>query len=279
MTVEELLQKKKLFYKVSGRDFVVPCLNPEHDDGDPSMRIDSVLGIFNCLSCGFKGNLFYLYGEKLDKLGILREQIKRQIDDVRASSIGLKMPKDAEYVTTDYRVSVATLNEFEAFTTLDQDQVNRIVFPIRDLKGRISCFVGRSKDKFDKVKYNISPAQSSTPLFPLGKIKPEAGRVILVEGLFDLLNLWDNGFRNVLCCFGTRKVTKTKLHLLSMLGVSGIDIIFDPDEAGQEAAQSVRELAEELFFQVRNINLKNADPGELHPTRALKLKEKLYDGI
>jgi len=83
----------------------------------------------------------------------------------------------------------------------------------------------------------------------------------------------------VLCCFGTRKVTKTKLHLLSMLGVSGIDIIFDPDDAGQEAAQSVRELAEELFFQVRNINLNTQDPGELHPTRALKLKEKLYDGI
>lgn len=276
MTVEELIKKKKLYYKVSGRDFVVKCLNPEHDDSSPSMRIDSILGIFHCLSCGYKGNLFYLYDEKLDKLGMLRENLTRQIEDVRASSIGLKMPIDAVFLTSDYRVPIDTLNEFEAFRTLNSDLINRVVFPVRDMKGRITCFIGRAEDPFDTVKYKIMPARSSTPLFPLDKVKPLEGKVILVEGLFDMLNLWSNGYSNVLCCFGTRKVTKEKLKLLKILGVTGIDLMFDPDKAGREAAEEVKEMAEEEFFQVRNIDLKNCDPGDLTPTRAVKLKEKLY---
>ena len=40
MTVEELLEQQKIPYKVSPKDFVVRCLNPEHDDHNPSMRID-----------------------------------------------------------------------------------------------------------------------------------------------------------------------------------------------------------------------------------------------
>ena len=57
MTVEELLEQQKIPYKVSPKDFVVRCLNPEHDDHNPSMRIDRVTGIYNCFSCGYKGNL------------------------------------------------------------------------------------------------------------------------------------------------------------------------------------------------------------------------------
>ena len=100
---------------------------------------------------------------------------------------------------------------------------------------------------------------------------------MLVEGIFDLLNLWDNGYRNVLCSFGTNTVSEEKLNLLKILGVTGIDLMFDPDKAGRKAAEDVKEMAEELGFQVRNIDLKNVDPGELSEIRAKELKEKLYE--
>ena len=61
MTVEELLQERKIDYKLSPADCVVACLNPEHDDGNPSMRIDRITGVYNCFSCGFKGNIFNYY--------------------------------------------------------------------------------------------------------------------------------------------------------------------------------------------------------------------------
>ena len=56
MTVEELLQERKIQYKLSPADAIVACLNPEHDDSNPSMRIDRITGVYNCFSCGFKGN-------------------------------------------------------------------------------------------------------------------------------------------------------------------------------------------------------------------------------
>ena len=68
MNVEELIQKKKLVYRQQGADFVVHCLNPEHDDSNPSMRIDRITGIFHCFSCGFKGNVFKYFDDPVSFL-------------------------------------------------------------------------------------------------------------------------------------------------------------------------------------------------------------------
>ena len=66
MTVEELLQRRDIYYIPKGGDFLVSCLNPEHADRNPSMRIDQLTGIFGCFSCNHKGNLFAHFGEKAD---------------------------------------------------------------------------------------------------------------------------------------------------------------------------------------------------------------------
>lgn len=277
MTVEDLLKKKKLEYRHSGNDYLIKCLNPEHDDNNPSMRVDKVLGIFNCLACGYKGNLFYKYNVAFDKGSILRETLKRKIQDIRSNSIGLALPSTMYPVTEAFRVSLDTLLEFEAFRSIGPDYEGRIVFPIRDLKGRIACFIGRTEQYFtDKSRYKVFPSGCKPPLFPLHKVKPHQGRVILVEGLFDMLNLYDNGFRNVLCTFGTNTVTSSKLQLLKLLGISGIDIIFDPDEAGIKAAEEIKELAEEEYFNTRVIKLKKDDPGAMGKESVLKLWDKLY---
>ena len=44
MTVEELLNSKQIPFIVKGNDYVVHCLNPEHPDRNPSMRIDRIDG-------------------------------------------------------------------------------------------------------------------------------------------------------------------------------------------------------------------------------------------
>ena len=62
MTVLELIQSNKLEYKVSGKDFLIRCLNPEHNDRDPSLRIDKLTGIGHCFSCGFKLNIYKYFG-------------------------------------------------------------------------------------------------------------------------------------------------------------------------------------------------------------------------
>lgn len=276
MTVEELLNKKKIEYIVSGGDFVTECLNPNHDDSNPSMRVDKVLGIFNCLSCGYKGNLFYLFNEQFDRVSIARASLIKKLDDIRTSSIGFDFPKIMQKVTYDYRVCKETLEEFEAFKSLGQDFAGRISFPIRDLKGNIVGFCARAEDPYEKPKYKFSPKGVKLPLYPLHKVKPIQGRVLLVEGIFDVLNLYDKGLRNALCLFGVNSLNVEKLNLLKIMGISGVDLLYDPDNAGREASEKDEILIEDNGFRVRNINLKSTDPGDLTYSRVQKLKEKLY---
>lgn len=275
MTVEEILKKNKIPFKPSGRDFLVKCFNPEHDDSNPSMRIDRVLGIFHCLSCGYKGNLYSQYNEPSDAAAILRENLKRKITNLIRESAGVPMPANAIPIVTPYRVSLEVLQEFEAFTCVDKDFEDRIVFPIKDLKEKTVAFLGRDTQNFSKAKYMFYPHGVKLPLFPLHKLNPINGRALLVEGIFDVLNLWQYGFTNCICSFGTNAVTKGKLELLKLRGISGLDIMFDSDEPGQKAAAEVKEIAKELF-DVRLVNLKEGDPGDIKPGFAAKLKEKLY---
>ena len=58
MDVKEILEKRNIQYKTRGRDYQVRCLNPEHEDTHPSMNIDKISGVFNCLSCGYAGDLY-----------------------------------------------------------------------------------------------------------------------------------------------------------------------------------------------------------------------------
>lgn len=276
MNVEDLLKSKDIAYIPKGKDFVVRCLNPEHADRNPSMRIDQVTGIFNCFSCQYKGNLFTHYGEKVNKMEMKRQLLKKKIDEVRAESVGLQMPEKAMPYVGNWRgIRPETYTAFEAFIHGGKDFVGRIAFPIRDRSGRIVAFQARTTGD-QQPKYLNTPPGAKMPLFPV--VEPIQGRVILVEGIFDVINLHDKGLTNAICCFGVKNVTPEKLQVLSVAGVEGIDIFLDNDEAGQTGSAKVRELCESVGLDSRNIAFgdKNLDAGALVQTQVDKLRKKLY---
>jgi len=276
VNVEDLLRSKGIPYIPKGGDFVVSCLNPEHADRNPSMRIDQVTGIFNCFSCEYKGNLFTHYGEKANKMEIRRQLLKKKIDEVRSESIGLQMPEDyLPYVGSWRNIAGATYKDFEAFIHAGKDFVGRICFPIRDRSGRIVAFQSRATGD-QQPKYLNTPPGAKLPLFPT--VTPIQGRVIMVEGIFDVLNLHDKGLTNAVCCFGVKNVNEEKLQVLSVSGVDGVDVFLDNDDAGQSGSVKLRELCETVGLDTRNIAFgnKNMDAGALTESQVIKLKSKLY---
>ena len=74
MDVLELLNKEEVGYTPSGQDYLIRCLNPEHDDSNPSLRVDKVTGVMHCFSCGFRGNVFAHF----DAPGISPKELKRK---------------------------------------------------------------------------------------------------------------------------------------------------------------------------------------------------------
>jgi DNA primase len=276
MNVEDLLKSKDIPYLPRGKDYEVTCLNPDHPDRNPSMRIDQVTGIFNCFSCGFKGNLFTHFGEKVNKMEMKRQLLKKKIDEVRAESVGLQMPEGySPYIGNWRSIRAETYREFEAFIHAGKDFTGRICFPVRDRSGRIVAFQSRTTGD-QQPKYLNTPPGAKMPLFPV--VEPIQGSIILVEGIFDVINLHDKGLTNAVCCFGVKNVTEEKLQVLSVAGVDSIDVFLDNDEAGQTGANRIRELCESIGLNTRNIAFgdKAMDAGALAKPQVDKLKSKLY---
>ncbi len=274
MTVEELLVSRQVYFIPKGADCVVTCLNPEHADRNPSMRIDRITGIFGCFTCGYKGNIFTHFGEKANQLQLRRELLKRKIRDKRSESVGLSFPKGSVPYTGNWRnIKPETYKKFEAFQQHDTDHIGRVVFPIRDISGRIVAFNGRHTTG-GTPKYMISPAGAKMPLFPI--VEPIQGSIILVEGIYDMINLHDKGLTNAVCTFGIKNINEDKLRMLSIQGVEEIIVFFDGDDAGQTAAEEIKEMVERIGLVSRNVCLKGTDPGALPLQTVAKLKSKIY---
>ena len=278
MNVDEVLHKHKLVFRNQGADYIVACLNPEHDDSNPSMRIDKITGIFHCFSCGFKGNIFKYYDTPVSHLEVKRNKIKQKIEEVRAQNIGLTLPTDIMPYIGNFRgLKPKTYKEFDAFTHHASHFVGRVVFPIEDITGATRAFIGRHTDRTVVPKYLIYPPKAKLPLFP-HTASPILGRIILVEGIFDALNLHDKGLTNAMCCFGTQNINMYKLSMLKFLGVRQVDILFDGDTAGREASEKVADLCEKVELLANIVKMdQGLDPGDLPEDRVKKLKEYLYD--
>lgn len=284
MTPEEILTKKKVNFITKGKNLVLRCLNPHHEDKNPSMMVDKITGVFQCWSCGFKGNILNHFGLKTNALDIRRQRLKEKIMEKLSENIGLDIPENAVPFRQDWRnISVETYKHFEAFQHNEPQFAGRVVFPIRSPAKKIVAFIGRSLNSSEDKKYLIYPSKVSLPLFPT-TVEPINGRIILVEGIFDMLNLWDKGLKNAICSFGTNTLLgkdskgPARLELLKVLGVYGIDILFDSDDAGQKAAIAVKDLCEnKLEFDTSIKKLESIkDPGELTAPQVLRLRELLY---
>ena len=278
MIAEDLLREKGIHYELSGKDAKILCLNPEHDDTNPSLRVDRITGIMHCFSCGFKGNLFTHFGAPSSPLEVRLHKLKEKVEKTRSQTVGIQLPKDRlAWKGGGFRnISEETLNIWDAFTWNVPKFEGRIIFPIRDITGKTVALIGRLINGMGSDKYYIYPSGVEMPFCP-AKVKPIQNRVILVEGIFDALNLWDKGLKNTVCCFGTQQMNWVKLSLLKMQGVSGIDIMYDGDEAGRTAAEKVKGTAEELGMSVQIVTLpEGTDPGGLVKDQVNRIKKRLY---
>jgi len=274
VNVETLLTDKNIYFLPKGGDFLVRCLNPEHADKNPSMRIDQITGIFNCFSCGFKGNLFNYFGERANQLQQRRELFKKKLIQKRSESVGLSFPQNSLPFIGNWRnIRPETYRKFEAFQHHDPDFIGRIVFPIKDISGKIVAFQGRHTAE-GTPKYKFTPPGAKLPFFPV--VEFIKGSVILVEGIFDMINLHDKGLTNAVCCFGTNNYNEAKLSMLRVQGAEYVEVFFDGDDPGQQAAEKLVSECEKVGLVARNVYLKDTDPGALTQTSVDKLRKKLY---
>lgn len=281
MTVEALLLEKKIYYTHSGRDFLIRCLNPEHEDHNPSLRVNQDTGVMHCFSCGFGGNIFKHF--RVEPSLLLGGRVRELKDKIRKiNSRAIEMPEGAQPFTHGgfRKISLATYKRFKAFIH-EVEFPDRIVFPLYDFGGNLQALISRELwAKNTKDKYRVFPSGKQPPIFPAVPDDLSRRSVILVEGVFDVLNLYDKGLRNVVALLSKGgKQEKDRLGHLSLLGVEELVICLDP---GDRELADAHKLAAQLrsSFNVRVFDLReigNSDPGDLKIAEVEKLKNTLYE--
>ncbi|WP_127471371.1 DNA primase [Thiomicrorhabdus aquaedulcis] len=143
---------------------------------------------------------------------------------------------------------------------------HRIMFPIRDGRGRVVAFGGRVMND-EQPKYLNSP---ETPIFhksyalyglyEMRQSRVKFDHIVVVEGYMDVVALAQFGIRNVVATLGTA-TTIDHLHML-FRQVDEIVFCFDGDAAGLKAAWKALELALPLMEKTRSVKFLFLPQGE-----------------
>ena len=132
---------------------------------------------------------------------------------------------------------------------------NRIMYPIRDLEGRVTGFGARQLDA-TPPKYLNTPR---TPVFDKGgtlyglnqaiEAIRRQGVGVIVEGYMDAIAAHQRGFTNVVASMGT---ALTREQMASLRRFAAVFVLaLDPDAAGQAATLQRLEEAARSFQEVR----------------------------
>ena len=162
----------------------------------------------------------------------------------------------------------------------------RIMFPIRDSRGRCIAFGGRSLDPTARAKYLNSP---ETPLFDKGSnlynlvsARSAVGRgepLIVAEGYMDVIALDSGNFNGAIAPLGTA-ITEKQLQLMWRISPEPI-IALDGDKAGLRAAYRLIDLSLPLLRTGKALRFsimpEGKDPDDLIRNEGASIFKNLID--
>ena len=145
---------------------------------------------------------------------------------------------------------------------------DRLMFPIRNIKGECIAFGGRLlSDKKDQAKYLNSPETKTYKkkyelygLYEIREINKRPESIFLVEGYMDVIGLFQHDIKNAVASSGTAFTQEQLRKILSYTNT--IYIVFDGDEAGYKASWRAVENALPLLREDTRISFIFLEPNE-----------------
>lgn len=302
--VRDLLEYLMLDYKAGGKNVARQDINIDcpYCGAEKHLAIHAEKGIPHCWVCEFIG-----VSPKPRLERILADLTSLPLQEVRAAIIQHRdswLSKEEEAPTIDETLLPDNCYRFEdedsgknfesAFLYLKKRKIsidkilrwdirytdigeditsNRIIFPVY-FKGELVSWVGRdlSKEEWRSRYYNC-PRENSTKelketLYGFDKYPKGSKTLILVEGIFDKLNLMDNAL-------GLYKasLSESQLDLVIELDPEEVVLMLDNDAYYRKGYPIAKELS--TYFPVKNIHLpKGKDPADLSTPYLLHLISK-----
>jgi DNA primase len=163
---------------------------------------------------------------------------------------------------------------------------DRIMFPIRDPRGRCIGFGGRAMDPNARAKYLNSREtelfDKGRALYNHGPAREAVGKgqpLIVAEGYMDVIALTQAGFTGAVAPLGTA-ITDNQLHLLWRISDEPI-VALDGDRAGLQAAMRLIDLALPLMEAGKSLRFvllpQGKDPDDLIKEKGAGAMQELLD--
>ena len=156
---------------------------------------------------------------------------------------------------------------------------DRIVFPIRDTRGRVIGFGGRTfrENSTEQAKYINSPEtdvfkkrRELYGLYEARQADPRLASVVVVEGYMDVVALAQHGIANAVATLGTA-IGQAHFEQLYRRNLDDVVCCFDGDDAGRAAAWKAVTAAFPVLSEGRQLRFvflpEGEDPDSLVRTR------------
>ncbi len=152
----------------------------------------------------------------------------------------------------------------------------RVAIPIHNIKGELIAYAGRWPGDTDKEKYLFPKGfKKSLELFNFNRViqEPADRPLIIVEGFFDCMKLWQCGVKRVVALMGSSlSFAQWELIRTHTKANSEIIVMLDEDEAGQEAREQIAgRLAKFCFVKVHLFDEFGKQPENLTPEQVQEL--------
>ncbi len=154
---------------------------------------------------------------------------------------------------------------------------NRLMFPIRDARGRTIAFSGREMDG-SQPKYMNSPQTAifdkSGTIYGIDMANTairSKDMVVIVEGYMDVIMAHQYGFNNVVASMGTA-ITEKHVTILKKL-TKNIALALDPDKAGEEAMTHSVDYENTAEVEIEIVKL----PADEDPDEVIKRDAKIWE--
>lgn len=143
-------------------------------------------------------------------------------------------------------LSAETIEEFSIGHCSKGSMTGRIVVPIHNAEGQLVAYAGRwpgTPPDEDIPKYKLpSGFRKARELFNAHRAfaEPDTSPLVIVEGFFDCLALWQHGIRRAVALMGSSLSPQQEEVIARAVNVkSRIVLMLDEDEAGREAREKI----------------------------------------
>ena len=266
------LGASKVVNRSSSNDIQFTCT--VHNESRPSAGVSVDKQIYNCFSCGSTGTLDWLvYQSNPDDFRSIQQarkfledryNISYEKEDTKIRSRILRFGETEEQEHTEERkvlprktlapfksgketfkyfydrgFNKKALIEFEVGRDLVNDTVT---VPIRyednELCGVVGRFIDPNREKHER--YMVYEFKRGKVTFPQNKLEVIDDTIILVEDVFDAINLYMLGLKNVQAIMGDR-VTKDQAEFLKSKATKFVRF-FDNDKGGEQAKEMYKKV-------------------------------------